>query len=823
MTAGYQTELAKVVTVALAQEELNGIVEVLAQLSKSVDACGCILWEIDPWAMPTANPPVGKLHVYARWFDGHINLPLREVQLQHSANGLAIATETIQNIADMATDPRTFKDRYSIEVANLTSMCVVPIRFDAANVNASLSVYRRQYVRPFSSDEESFIHQVANLIPALYQAIRDRVQRQLLADTSRMLYASEQRAKKNDDVAEIRSGLRSVCFRVAQAFHCLETSIFLENRLESENQFDLVATTHEGWRSERSRYAPNSSDGLTGWVLEHGEPITVFDLVYFQDDLPKLRQKYRNVKWGDSLNIQSLAKKHFKHNLSDGPPLSFMAVPISRDQEVLGVIRCCTATKDPWYFAERQVKLLEGVATLIYRFWQEWLQYLEEKEENAIWENFVEKVRELNDEVRIGFHQALLDEQSLFQRVLSLAKELIGNSDILAIRLYDKKADELLFVSMLATSNDDSINVKVLERIERRFSIDRSQYSVVPPSILTFLDGSPRSLNANVAGYQSETVPETVRLLVVPIGLKNEVIGVLEIRTVTDKPLPAYSSRMAVLLGQQLGLYLALWASEKHQRQVFEDLWHQLKGSVRHTFTRANALLQSIQYKDWHADDADNVEDVHSQLLLLRGVSRKTQRTAINAGIFQALSKEGTLASQKTKMSRLLSNVAIRMLMEAGEDTKSSIDEYREITVYVNRQSFRTLDEVGVFVDLAFFEHAINCLLDNAAKYSFPRSIIRIYGGRSLIRESQYYVFAVRNHGLRLYRDEIPLVTERYHRGMEAVAATGEGSGVGLWVVDHIMKVHGGELEIIPTDAAGITEVRLCFPVIATKGKSGVK
>jgi nitrogen-specific signal transduction histidine kinase len=41
----------------------------------------------------------------------------------------------------------------------------------------------------------------------------------------------------------------------------------------------------------------------------------------------------------------------------------------------------------------------------------------------------------------------------------------------------------------------------------------------------------------------------------------------------------------------------------------------------------------------------------------------------------------------------------------------------------------------------------------------------------------------------------------------------GEGNGIGLWVVDNIMKAHRGELEIFPTTADKFTQVRLLFPI----------
>lgn len=54
---------------------------------------------------------------------------------------------------------------------------------------------------------------------------------------------------------------------------------------------------------------------------------------------------------------------------------------------------------------------------------------------------------------------------------------------------------------------------------------------------------------------------------------------------------------------------------------------------------------------------------------------------------------------------------------------------------------------------------------------------------------------------------------ERRWRSQDAVLTTGEGSGIGLWLVDHIMKAHRGHLVIIPTRPDNVTEVKLVFPL----------
>ena len=116
---------------------------------------------------------------------------------------------------------------------------------------------------------------------------------------------------------------------MAEIFGCIEASLFLENRFEKENQFELIATSYEHWTNEKKVYSPEKDqDHLTGWVLRNKEPVSIFDLGNFDRDKVKLREKYKDINWKDSLNIKQAAQKILKNELparSEIPPLSFMA------------------------------------------------------------------------------------------------------------------------------------------------------------------------------------------------------------------------------------------------------------------------------------------------------------------------------------------------------------------------------------------------------------------------------------------------------------------------------------------------------------------
>ena len=58
---------------------------------------------------------------------------------------------------------------------------------------------------------------------------------------------------------------------------------------------------------------------------------------------------------------------------------------------------------------------------------------------------------------------------------------------------------------------------------------------------------------------------------------------------------------------------------------------------------------------------------------------------------------------------------------------------------------------------------------------------------------------------------ELPHVVAGGRRGDMARSTTGEGSGLGLWIVDHLTRAMGGRLVV---DArADLTTVRLLLPI----------
>jgi signal transduction histidine kinase len=150
------------------------------------------------------------------------------------------------------------------------------------------------------------------------------------------------------------------------------------------------------------------------------------------------------------------------------------------------------------------------------------------------------------------------------------------------------------------------------------------------------------------------------------------------------------------------------------------------------------------------------------------------------------------------------------MLVESATDNQLMIETSRNIRIVVDRKSFEVLNSVIVLADIDLLEQAINNVLDNAAKYSYRDTSIRMSAG--LTHGGRFHI-SVLNTGLKIGKADVKHCIERGWRSEMATLTTGEGSGIGLWIVNLIMQIHQGELIVSPTNAKNQTDVKLIMPL----------
>ena len=109
------------------------------------------------------------------------------------------------------------------------------------------------------------------------------------------------------------------------------------------------------------------------------------------------------------------------------------------------------------------------------------------------------------------------------------------------------------------------------------------------------------------------------------------------------------------------------------------------------------------------------------------------------------------------------------------------------------------LDE-PVFADRAMWEKIVFNLLSNALKHTFDGKIeVRV---RAEGRDAR---LDVRDTGGGIPAAQLPHVFERFHRVAGSRARSHEGSGIGLALVQELVRLHGGRVEVASAEGLGTT------------------
>jgi two-component system cell cycle sensor histidine kinase PleC len=99
-------------------------------------------------------------------------------------------------------------------------------------------------------------------------------------------------------------------------------------------------------------------------------------------------------------------------------------------------------------------------------------------------------------------------------------------------------------------------------------------------------------------------------------------------------------------------------------------------------------------------------------------------------------------------------------------------------------------------------------LLSNAVKFTPSNGEIRVRVGWT-IGGGQY--ISIKDNGPGIPPDEMPIVLSAFGQGAIAIKSAEQGTGLGLPIVQGMMRMHGGEFELISKLREG-TEALAVFP-----------
>ena len=104
-------------------------------------------------------------------------------------------------------------------------------------------------------------------------------------------------------------------------------------------------------------------------------------------------------------------------------------------------------------------------------------------------------------------------------------------------------------------------------------------------------------------------------------------------------------------------------------------------------------------------------------------------------------------------------------------------------------------------IDTDAVAQAFMNLLDNAVKYSGPAKEIEV----QINRRDNFATIAVTDHGIGIPREEHNKIFEKFYRVSTGLVHDVKGSGLGLSLVKHIAKAHGGRVVVESAPGRGST------------------
>jgi len=179
------------------------------------------------------------------------------------------------------------------------------------------------------------------------------------------------------------------------------------------------------------------------------------------------------------------------------------------------------------------------------------------------------------------------------------------------------------------------------------------------------------------------------------------------------------------------------------------------------------------------------------------------------------------ITHESERLSRLIENILDFSKIEAGmkeyefeeadmaEICRDVVSRFRE---QAGPQQFTIESEIngelpGILADREALSRALFNLLDNAVKYSGESRKISV---RAWDDKSDIFI-EVEDEGVGIAREEQQRVFEKFYRSSAVHESSIKGSGIGLTIVDHIVKAHGGGV-VLESELGKGTKVRLRLP-----------
>lgn len=121
--------------------------------------------------------------------------------------------------------------------------------------------------------------------------------------------------------------------------------------------------------------------------------------------------------------------------------------------------------------------------------------------------------------------------------------------------------------------------------------------------------------------------------------------------------------------------------------------------------------------------------------------------------------------------------------------------------------SLKTAENPAIYIDAARLEQIVINLLENAVRYSEPKTHVDVYAKM----EKNNLAIVIKDEGMGIPEEDLPFIFERFYRVEKSRARVSGGSGLGLAIVRNLVEQLGGEIHV-KSEAGKGTEFTISLP-----------
>ena len=230
---------------------------------------------------------------------------------------------------------------------------------------------------------------------------------------------------------------------------------------------------------------------------------------------------------------------------------------------------------------------------------------------------------------------------------------------------------------------------------------------------------------------------------------------------------------------------------ERLRKESVADLAHELRTPVTGLLSRIEAAQDGVL-----SDQPANLAAMHTEALRLTRFLDDLSRLA-------DAQRPGLLLDRHT--------------VDLAEVARAEANAYADRFASAGIDLATELQSVWVSADPERIGQVVGNLLSNALRYTNRGGEVRV----AVRRDGRGAVLEVTDTGIGIEPDDLRFIFTRFWRGEKSRSRVTGGAGIGLAVVDQLVRAHDGRIDVESTPGQG-SRFRVFLPAIAANGRDSL-